>query len=297
METLETQETVTPDQEQQPSKSKIKLLYILIFLLILIIGGLLTFIYFVFAPLRHNEGGADAIEKYNNNAIVQEKEQELLNDPDSTDDVEAPQEQNSELKTYVNEKLGFSIDIPTTAVNPYGACKWVEDETKSSYRPKEAFTPVTTFEDNDSVYIAFEYSYELAGREETDGYSYFSKCEKKDNSLTLLKSDNRTWHIVTQTVKNDAELTTFIKEQFGSSCNLGEKKLSAQAGVFDVAVKGDGLDMEFSNCVLNYMFVLKYSPEKQKVYTFDRGQSTAFFQLLDFSKSYDDVMEESFKIL
>lgn len=294
MNTLETEIPIEVETPNVP-KNKIKLLYIIILLLTLVTIGLITIICSIYSPVKNTEVSTP-IEETDTNTPMEEAGKPLDTSKINTDSYTTPNESNG-LLTYTNKRLGFSIDIPETAFSLYGGCQWVEDEDAPSYRPKEELTPVTTFEEDNGVYIAFKYAYELMGRKEVNGYSTFSECEKKDNTLEILKSENRTWHIITEEIKDDTALTNFIKDQFGSSCSLGEKTESTQEGVYDVKVKGDGLDMEYSNCVVNYMYVLRYSPVKQRVYTFDRGQSFAFPQLSDFSKVYDDTMEDSFKIL
>jgi hypothetical protein len=204
---------------------------------------------------------------------------------------------DGQMIDYVNNKLKFSIQIPKTAANLYGSCTWVEDGDKSSYRPKLAFTPVKVFEDENSVYIAFEYSYELTGRSSADSHTYFKGCKKVENSIIKLQQERQTWNIISKQVKNDTELESFIKQRFGSACRLGGKTITDQPGVFSVKVIGDGKDLEFSQCILNYMFVIKYAPSIQRVFTFDRGQSFDFPKTLDYSAVYDDDMENSFKVL
>jgi len=200
---------------------------------------------------------------------------------------------DNEWNNYSNAKLGFTINYPKTAVNSQGGCVWSTD----SYRPKPSMVPVKIFEDTNAIYINYEYSYELTGQTSKDGRSKFSGCEQKQITLEYLRGERRTWNIIVKEVKNDQELEAFIKQRFGAGCLLGEKNPTSQTGVFSVQVKGDGKDLEFTTCPLNYMFILKYAPAIGKAFTFDRGQSFAFPKDVNYNSVYDDAMEKSFKIL
>lgn len=192
---------------------------------------------------------------------------------------------------YTNSNLGFSIKIPKISTG--GAPCTFEN---NSYRPATGPVPVKVFEEPNGVYLAHEYRYELTGETIEGGIHNFSGCEKADNTLAYLQSESpRTWHIVSQSITSDAQLTAFIKAQFQPACNLGEKTVSTQPGVFDVKVLGDGKEPGESECWLNYMYVLKYSPEKQRAWKWDLGQAVTFYG--EGNEEYDSEMKNSFKVL
>ena len=193
---------------------------------------------------------------------------------------------------YTNNKYGFSIKVPKKMFHSYGLmCEWKTD----SYRPKTGLVPVKIFEDK-SIFITSEYFYELTGETVKDNKHYYSGCEKIINSIANLK-DNRyyqqqSWELIIKDIYNDNELEKFIQERYGSGCQLGSKISSAQEGVYDIAIKKDGKDFEESNCPINYITVLKYYPEKNKVISWHRGQVYTF---MGDGGEYDQEMVDSFK--
>jgi len=205
--------------------------------------------------------------------------------------------------TYTNHQLGFSINFPVTMMHFLGACRW--DEAGESYRPEYAYVPVRIFEDENMVYIAGEYFHELGGetRETSaDGGTRrrFAECESVDNSLALLQNPERFhqhWALEVQEVTGDEALDAFIKARYGAGCNLGEKVPSAQDGVYDVSVLGDGKDLEQTECPLNFSTVVKYYPDGNKVIAWDTGQAYTFAADESFSVAYDQEMIDSFRFL
>lgn len=205
----------------------------------------------------------------------------------------------SDLKTYTNTNLAFSLNLPTHMFPFYGGCQY--NEAEQSYRPKTAYVPVKTFEDGNSVYISHEYYYQLGGeRIITQGVgtvSYYSTCDKVTNRLDLVKDANNfheeKWKITVEAVRNNNELTDFIKKEYGSGCNLEKQQLSKQIGIYDISIKGDGKDLGETKCPINYMIALKYSPEKQKVATWILGQACTFFT--EDQGCLDSKIAESFR--
>lgn len=203
---------------------------------------------------------------------------------------------------YTNYRLGFSIKVPKIATG--GApCVWKgEKEGDHSYRPASGPVPVKIFEDENGIYINHEYRYKLTGEtkegNEAQGYrSFFSDCEKETITLDILKTERpQTWNIISEKVTSDQELETFIDRHFHPSCSLGEKKQSDQIGFFDVIIRGTDPTMKNNTCWLNYDYVMKYSPEKQRAFTWDIGQACSF-NYNEYNNCYDQEMRKSFKIL
>jgi formylglycine-generating enzyme required for sulfatase activity len=203
---------------------------------------------------------------------------------------------------YINYQLGFSIKFPKTMVSFLGSCKWNKEGGDHSYRPDPAFVPVKIFEDAGSAYITAEYYHKLAG-ETTDvsgGRHFFAECNQVTNSLALLQDPNKPhemWKFVGQDVQDDAELDAFIKTHYGAGCSLGEKTPSAQEGVYDVSILGDGKDLEETTCPLNFWHIVKYAPSAHKVIAWNPGQAYTFAAALDYSVVHDHDMVESFHFL
>jgi len=204
---------------------------------------------------------------------------------------------------YTNYALGFSLKIPKMSTGT-ASCIWKgEQEGDHSYRPASGLVPVKIFEYENGIYISHEYRYRLTGEtKECDSQGgcryYFSGCEKEITSLELLQKERQTWNIISEKVTNDQELELFIKKYFYPECKLGEKRASQQPGVFNVSILGDGQPPEQSKCFLNYKYVLKYAPEKQRAFTWDIGQASNFYA--EEGKKfihYDEEMEKSFTVL
>ncbi len=180
--------------------------------------------------------------------------------------------------TFTTDRFNFSLYVPKETEFGYGACEWKEAE--KSYRPKAASVPVKIFEDSTTTYISVSYYYHLKGATKKDNISYFSGCDKVDTTFALLRDPNdpyiEGWAIKTATVADLAALNNFIRVNYGQSCSAGEQTPTAQDGVFDVAIKGDGKDLEQTGCPINFMIALKYYPERQRVATWSMGQSCYF---------------------
>ena len=209
---------------------------------------------------------------------------------------------------YANYQLGFSLKVPNTMVSFLGACKWNEKDGDRSFRPDPALVPVRIFEDVGSVYIAPEYIHELSGEWKQAGAqggtrTCYAECNQVPNSLALLQDPEKPWfsaemwRIVAAEVHSDDELDAFIKSRYGSGCSLGEKTALGQDGVYDVRIQGDGKDLSETLCPINYMTVVKYYPEGNKVIAWDLGQASTFVAALDYSVQHDQEMVESFRFL
>jgi len=152
---------------------------------------------------------------------------------------------------YTNYELGFSIKFPKEMAAHRGSCTWNEEQ--DSYRTEMAIVPVQIYEDTDAVYIAPEHFYDPAGERVEDGQSHYDECNQITNSLELLRDHDIPtlpfWKLVAQEVRDEGELEGFIKAHYFSGCSLGEQVASAQEGVFDVKILGDGKDLAVSLAV------------------------------------------------
>jgi hypothetical protein len=199
---------------------------------------------------------------------------------------------DDEWNLYMNYDLGFSMKIPKNIYHGFGACDWKEDE--NSYRPKLASVPVKVFEDTNNVFISTEYYYSLSGERIEEDIHYYSSCDKVENSLTRLRDKNvfqqQDWEIIGAEVANDTQLTKFIQDNYGAGCGLGEKKVSSQEGVFDIEItRGE-------SCPINYMYYLKYAPDKGRAITWVFGQAYNFYKDANHA-AYDEDMVASFRMI
>lgn len=200
-----------------------------------------------------------------------------------------------------NKKAGYSIKIPKVTYDPNGACEYVS-ASDHSYRPRSSEVPVTVLsEDSGKTYIVPEYYWELSGEttETKNGGTthYYSKCTKTTRTIASMEDEDNKYHqgwiIDWAEVKSDAQVSAFIGNQYGKGCGMESKKETAETGVFDVAVKSAG--MEDPNCVINFAYVLKYSPSKERVVGWTLGQSYSFFA--KGMVGMDEEMTSSFKFL
>jgi len=203
---------------------------------------------------------------------------------------------------YTNYQLGFSIKIPKMMTHFYGSCKWDEEGKKPSYRPEFKLVPVKIFEDNNAVFISSKYYYGLGGETKEDSVSYFSECNKVTNSLTLLKEDKsyqQSWEIISEEAINDQELDSFIKKHYGPTCKLEEKTSTRQQGTFSLSIDvGDFQNVDEASergCLVNYVYALRYFPQKNRVITWKLGQASTFYR--DPNNPYDEEMRQSFEFI
>lgn len=181
-------------------------------------------------------------------------------------------------ETYTNSQLGFSIKYPQMVYGLY-RCS-----------PKNPFyTPVKVFNDNKNgiTYIAHEYYYQASYSEKLK--DYIGPCEKITYSLESLKQEKEkfgnsflAWAINIINIKNDAELDTFIKNNYGSGCYAEKKEPSKQQeGVYAITIKGEdwnkGADPETTTCRLPMStLVILYEPKIGKAMSANLGQGCTF---------------------
>jgi len=175
---------------------------------------------------------------------------------------------------YINNDLGFSIQVPKTVTNSLGCFTSEADSTTS---------PVTVFTDtpNNAVYISTDYAYN-------------DQCELVKNSLSLLQSEQSrapAWKIVFQSIQNSAELDQFIKDVFLAECTVEDLQPAIQEDVFTP-------ELNYSNeggvgCFINWVSYTYYSPSREKAVHWDVGQDSTF--VLQGTKVFDEGMAESFR--
>jgi hypothetical protein len=186
---------------------------------------------------------------------------------------------DSVWQKYTNKKLGFNLNIPKTMIHSNGSCQWVSNNDHS-YRPLEAAVPVKVFKDTTTIYISSEYYYKLTGETVEGNTHYFAGCQKIDNSVHLLKDTKnyyeQFWPIKTASVTSNAQLESYIKQNYGQGCSLGEKKVSNQDGVYDVSINTDGKPLDTTACPINFAYQLKYYTVKNTIASWNTGQACTF---------------------
>ena len=204
---------------------------------------------------------------------------------------------------YINDELGFSIDILNKKVYGLYSCE-----------PKKVIqVPVKVFEDNENgiVYISQEYYY--ISEYDSELHKHVGECKKIIYSLKLFRNEYKGlkphlgWAIMIKTVKNEDELDKFIKENYGSGCSAEDKKFwetdYQQLGVYDIHIRGERDNRETTlgttSCVEAWTARHKvlYFPEENKVMSVILGQESTF-QTNPHSQpyqSYDQKMIDSFR--
>lgn len=287
---VESQET--PQLKVPPNSSQKKQKHWLVIILVILLMGLLGVAVFL------------AYQKYTLRLEVKQEKVAPILTPSSVPTTQLKQEKESELKSvdetwnlYINYRFGFSIKVPKYSYQNDGACEWSEKNGDHSYRCKMEKVPIKVFEEEDGVFISREYFYILEGETKEDRRSFYSDCHKEDNSLYLLKQRRNSWHILVKKAENDQELDSLLKAIFGSSCSLGEKRETQQERLLDIVVKGDGMDLGETKCPLNFRYIVKYSPSKKLVFTWNIGQDVSFWGDIDYKDVYDELMVSSFMSL
>lgn len=164
---------------------------------------------------------------------------------------------------YTDYELGFSAQVP-----------------KSTKRQS-----VTIKKFGDIVWIAA-----------IDNLGYYNEKLQKlenENLSDYEKARGTPWAILVKKVNNEDELKTFIKNRYHQECELGEIKEISGTGMYDVSIDRGNLNLQDgTGCFINYITVIKYSPEKNLVAAWDIGQSINF--LLDEVPEADFEMANSF---
>lgn len=214
-------------------------------------------------------------------------------------------EKDANNNLYTNNKFGFSLVIPKTIKQVY--CQKTAD-TYSFTDENGEETPLSFFENKDTIYLAGKYFYTLTGEQKiiqsNGGYiSKYSSCPKNITTFDNVQidiSNNPTpsslarMLIYASNIKNDNELEQFIKSKYGSGCKLGEKTQSTTVGIFDVNILGDGKDLGETQCPINFAIKTKFNSIKEKVVIFELGQDCPLYN--DFKKScYDTDIIDSLK--
>lgn len=202
---------------------------------------------------------------------------------------------------YINDELGFSIDIP--------------DKVYGCYRcdPKKAIqVPVKVFEDNENslVYISQEYYYEA--EHDSELHRYVGECKKITYSLEGLKNKKSIlkwlpkaflgWTILIGNVIDKNQLDNFIKENIGQGCFAESQNNWEQDGVYEITIKGEdwweeGINIGNTTCPIHFAYKVLYLSEKNKVMAINLGQESTFATNPHTSRyqSYDEEMIDSFR--
>lgn len=280
---------INRDEEIQKEKSKIDWKRILIAIGAIILTALLT--------------GAATWSVMEKNA--RSRQDELKNQTDKNNSNQSEiKKTGSEItkidsiwNLYTNYDKGYSVKLPASASNPMGFCEWITANGDNSYRPKEVMVPVKVFEKDGVVIIGFEYNYELTGETAMpNGTTRFSKCGKVENTFETLNDSEGgiPWRIRTADANNETDINAFFK-RYGETCESGDRKKVAD-GLYQMAIKGDGLDLGLTKCPVNYATSIFYSEKTKRIYYWDLGQSCGM-PGANYSNCYDEEMVSSFKVL
>jgi len=132
--------------------------------------------------------------------------------------------------------------------------------------------PTINYEENVSIRESGDVAFLLY-----DNYSKkdFEKINSNDSDFKKIRGF--TFAFIVKDIKNESELKKFLQNKYGENCTSFEKVESSKEGVFDIKVKNTAksLDDE-SGCMVNYATWTKYSPQYQKVISWDGGQDCSF---------------------
>ncbi|MDD3006088.1 MAG: hypothetical protein PHX30_00685 [Candidatus Pacebacteria bacterium] len=221
--------------------------------------------------------------------VVTIEESDIENDKESKTSIEADSESSSVAKAEgwinYNSSQGISFDYPKETMG-------TDCDGKDSVP-----VPVKTFEDPENGYV-----YLTVNCEDT-----LDTLQKKTAQVSTGNSSYKqekilgTWIIATAEVKNEQELSAFIKKHYGTGgCSMGEKKLTnRQNDVYEVTITGkdwntptDGFSASRS-CKVDYAYKIFYAPEKNEVVSVVLGQDCTFNR----TDSIEDCYEEEDRII
>jgi len=210
-----------------------------------------------------------------------------------------PKEENTvsteDWERYYNDsyEIPFSIKLPKLVQTWDGACEW--DEENQTYGFAEADQALATFEGEEGLYIKPVERVDLSGEtlDEYENPSY-SQCDVVPNTAEYF--DSLEWgtsfEIVTRQIETEEEIDQFLKDSYGEGCSTGKILETDQEGIYDVWIQGDGLGLGETLCPVNYATVIKYSPEKKAIASWDIGQDVNYMLGEEY---YDFPISDSFK--
>lgn len=119
-------------------------------------------------------------------------------------------------------------------------------------------------------------------------------------TLDLLRGPNASWvphwAIDVTDIEDDAHLERWVKEHYGPGCSVEERAPTVQPGVEDVLLAGDGLPLDTTRCVLNFVYEIRYQPSKQRVLSWELGQGPRFLGGEGTEDIHDLAMRESLRM-
>ncbi|MEI6478141.1 MAG: hypothetical protein WCO52_04100 [bacterium] len=188
---------------------------------------------------------------------------------------------------YTNQSWQFSVKLPKQAM----ALDCFKGSSGAYWLAGERPAPLQVFEGTGTIYVASSnYSVLSAGD---------SQCGSQPTTLASLEdAKSNAVHLLDlgrAPVASDSELSAFIKKQYGTGCHF-TKKPSAQNGAFTILLVGDGKPEEVSQCYVDSDHAINYSPARQEVIYWERGQE-AVLTGADGSTTYDQHMADSFRFL
>lgn len=192
-------------------------------------------------------------------------------------------QQYQNWQVYRNDKLGFEIKYPEFVYQWGAECGLVNGE----YLVSSGLVPVKILEDDNTISISQEYFYE----------SSENGCQKVYNSPKH-SNDERSWKIIIKNnIHSDEDLAVFIREFYGDKCQIGEKIISLQDGVYDVYLKWDGKSLDETECINNYASIFKHFPAQKKIAAWYIGMEYVIWGNSDGSLTFDEEMIKSFRFI
>ena len=171
---------------------------------------------------------------------------------------------NNDWNLYTNYDLGFSVKIPKDA-------------------QKLEMTDL-------NFAFIYQIGNNIGKQNVVNGY-----LEKLNSDLPVIdRLKGVPWAILAKDVKDEAELQSLIMQRYGSSCTLGSRQATAQLGTYRYSIEGDGLALDKSQCPINFVMHIIYSPDLGKVAIWDVGQGYNF--ILD-DVGVDHLMTDSFQFI
>ena len=103
------------------------------------------------------------------------------------------------------------------------------------------------------------------------------------------------WRITVADIKNEQELSDFIKKHYGKSCSYHKEPIAIFPDTFDIILDGDDKSLDVSECPVNYSYYLKYNPVNKKIASWNTSQECQIGY--GFEKCFDKQIAESFHFI
>jgi hypothetical protein len=184
-----------------------------------------------------------------------------------------------EIKEYVNNEIGFSMQIPrevymkgedSTQVFNIRVCE--DNENGNIFLYYNSEQPIKKIKDETVQHFEYKYTQE-------------EECEKikKDGSFNLANLSLPSLHGLTfkvEKIEEQEDIISFVKDEYGGSCEVeSTEEVEKDDGIYKKVKVGPfvlSTSDEDEDCIVNYIYQILYSPKFNKLVSVKLGQDVNF---------------------